>query len=138
MDASSSRRIGHVISHHWEIFHSFALRPLLSFFESLLMAVPGFFSSTALLRNPSLINFALLLQIESNKYLLLAGHCPVANTEEGGSYFHVAPRRVFHSHRLNITSAGYCEKTFLSSPIIVWSKVEIFFAFQSEFYICCL
>ncbi|XP_023637430.1 uncharacterized protein At3g49140 isoform X1 [Capsella rubella] len=46
------------------------------------MAVPGFFSSTALLR-----------------------HCPVSNTDEGGSCFNVAPRRFFHPHRLN-TSAG--------------------------------
>ncbi|XP_010456663.1 PREDICTED: uncharacterized protein At3g49140 [Camelina sativa] len=50
------------------------------------MAVPGFFSSTALLR-----------------------HCPVSKTEEGGgSCFHVSPRRVFHPHRLNTCSgSGY-------------------------------
>ncbi|XP_010421214.1 PREDICTED: uncharacterized protein At3g49140-like isoform X1 [Camelina sativa] len=49
------------------------------------MAVPGFFSSTALLR-----------------------HCPVSKTEEGGggSCFHVAPRRVFHPHRLNTNSGS--------------------------------
>ncbi|KAG7556290.1 hypothetical protein ISN44_As11g023390 [Arabidopsis suecica] len=46
------------------------------------MAVPGFFSSTALLR-----------------------HCPVSNAEDGGSYFHVAPRPIFHPHLLK-TSSG--------------------------------